>query len=118
MTQETTDTTSRYPSKDISDGKHTFSVHKVIGKPLGGAYGYVWTLEEEGRQYEQVLFGNEMGDLLKILGCKDDGHGKYDWETDAVVGKTFGVLVSHVPDKKKPEVMRQKFSQYTEELPF
>lgn len=118
MTHETTDTASRYPNKEISDGKHIFIVHKVVGKALGGAYGYVWTLEEEGRLYEQVLFGNEMGDLLKILGCKDDGNGKYDWETDEVAGKAFGVIVSHVPDKKKPDVMRQKFGKYTEELQF
>lgn len=118
MSAETTDTTSKYPNKNITDGKHTFTVEKVIGKQLGGAYGYVWTLEEDGQLFEQVLFGNEMGDLLTILGCTKGDDGKFHWDTDAVVGKPFGVTVSHVPDKKKPDVMRQKFTDFTEELAF
>jgi hypothetical protein len=120
MSRETTDTNSAYPDKTISDGKHTFTVEKVVGKPLGGAYGYVWTLEEKGKNYEQVLFGNEMKDLLKILECTEVSPGKYEWDTDAVVGKSFGVTVTHVPDKKKPDVMRQKFTAFTAEeaLPF
>lgn len=118
MSMETTDTNSAYPDKAIGDGKHTFVVERVVGKPLGNAYGYVWTLEEKGKLYEQVLFGNEMGSLLKILGCKESAPGKYEWDTDEVKGKPFGVTVSHVPDKKKPDVMRQKFSEFTEEIPF
>lgn len=120
MSMETTDTNSLYPDKNISDGKHTFTVEKVVGKPLGGAYGYVWTLEEKGKNYEQVLFGNEMGDLLKILGASEDPEkpGKYIWDTDAVIGKSFGVTVTHVPDKKKTDVMRQKFSLFTDEITF
>jgi len=118
MSHETTDTTSKYPNKNISDGKHTFTIDKVVGKTLGGAYGYVWTLEENGHLFEQILFGNEMGGLLKILGCNEVSPGKYEWETDAVTGKSFGVTVSHVPDKKKPDVIRQKFTDFTEELAF
>lgn len=119
MTMETTDTNSLYPNKNISDGKHTFTVEKVIGKPLGGAYGYVWTLEENGALYEQVLFGNEMGALLQILGFKKDpSDNKFHWDTDEARGKSFTVIVTHIPDKKKPEVMRQKFSGYEEELAF
>lgn len=118
MSQETTDTNSLFPNKNITDGKHTFTVEKVVGKPLGGAYGYVWTLEENAELFEQVLFGNEMGDLLTILGFKKGDDKKFHWETDEAKGKSFGVTVSHIPDKKKPDVMRQKFSHYTDELPF
>lgn len=115
---ETTDTNSLYPNKNIADGKHIFTVEKVVGKSLGGAYGYVWTLEEKGQNYEQVLFGNEMKDLLKILGCNETSPGKYEWDTDGVVGKSFSVTVSHVPDKKKPDVMRQKFTSFGDEPNF
>jgi hypothetical protein len=118
MTMETTDTNSLYPNKNISDGKHTFVVEKVVGKQLGGVYGYVWTLEEKGELYEQVLFGNEMKELLGILGFKKGDDGKFHWETEDAKGKPFSVIVSHVPDKKKPDVMRQKFNNYTEELQF
>lgn len=117
MTLETIDTSSAFPDKNISDGKHSFTVISVIGKQLGGAYGYVWKLEEDGKLYEQVMFGNEMGPLLKILGCTEIAPGKYEMETDAMVGKMFSATVSHVPDKKKPDVMRQKMTEF-DELPF
>lgn len=117
MSRETTDTNSAFPDKNISDGKHTFTVKSVVGKQLGGAYGYVWKLEEDGKAYEQVLFPNEIGPLLKILECSETSPGKYDWETDAVVGKTFSVMVSHIPDKKKRDVIRQKFTDF-DEVPF
>lgn len=119
MSRETTDTNSGYPDKNISDGKHTFNIISVIGKQLGGAYGYVWKLEEDGKNYEQVLFPNEVGGLLKALECQETSPGKYEWETEAVVGKTFSATVSHIPDKKKPEVMRQKMTDFkSEEVPF
>ena len=117
MTMESTDTNGMYPDKNISDGKHTFTIKKVVGKPLGGAYGYVWTLEEEGKTYEQVLFGNMMGGLLKVLGCSETSPGKYEWDTDAVTGKTFSTKVSHSPDKKNPSKMRQQMTDF-DEIPF
>ena len=85
-----------------------------------GISNHVWTLEEKDVLYEQVLFGNEMKDLLKILGCNESSPGKYEWDTDTVIGKSFEVMVSHVPDKKKPDVMRQKFTEFKAEdaLPF
>lgn len=115
---ETTDTRGLYPEKNIKDGKHVFTVEKVVGKQLGSAYGYVWTLEEDMQLYEQVLFGNEMGELLTILGFKKGDDGKYHWDTEEVKGKKFGVMVSHVPDKKKPDILRQKFSNYEDEISF
>jgi hypothetical protein len=121
MTMETTDTSGQYPNKNITDGKHNFTVEKVISKQLGNAHGYVWTLEENGQLYEQVLFGNEMGELLTLLGFQKGGDNKFHWETEEAKGKSFDVVVSHVPDKKKPDVMRQKFSNYTAEsndIPF
>jgi hypothetical protein len=115
MTLETTDTNSLYPNKNIEDGTHTFTVEKVVSKELGKAHGYVWTLQENGVLYEQVLFGNEMKDLLKILGFAEISPNKFQWDTDQAVGQSFIVDVSHIPDKKKPDVMRQKFSNYKSE---
>ena len=117
MSMEMTDTNGEYPNKEITDGKHTFTIEKVVGKKLGNAYGYVWTLEENTQLFEQVLFPNEMFPILKILGCKEASPGKFEWDTDEVKGKTFGVTVTHAADKKG--IMRQKFTSFTDEaLPF
>ena len=117
MTIEVIDTNSMYPSKDITDGKHTFTIDRVISKDLGKAHGYVWTLEENDQLFEQVMFATGMKDLLKILGCKEDAPGKFTFDTDELKGKSFGCEVTHEPDKKG--TIRQKFSKFTEEgLPF
>lgn len=120
MSVETTDTSGQYPEKNIADGTHTFTVEKVVGKQLGKAYGYVWTLEENDQLYEQVLFGNEMKDLLKILGFAEVSPNKFEWETEQAKGQSFIVDVSHVSDKKKPDTMRQKFTNFKPEsdVPF
>jgi hypothetical protein len=117
---ETTDTNSKYADKNIPDGKHNFSVDSVEGKPLGGAYGYVWKFNVLGKIYEHVIFPNEMGSLLDVLGFKQNA-GIYQWDTDKVQGKEFGATVSHLPDKKG--VVRQKMSEFkslekTDDLPF
>lgn len=106
---ETTDTNSKYADKNIPDGKHNFSVDSVEGKPLGGAYGYVWKFSVLGRIYEHVIFPNEMEPLLTVLGFKQNS-GVFQWDTDKVQGKEFSAIVSRVPDKKG--VMRQKMSEF------
>jgi hypothetical protein len=114
--QELIDTNSQYPDKKIADGKHTFTVEKVVGKKLGNAYGYIWTLEENGILFEQVMFGNEMKDLLRILGCKEESPGKFQLDTDQVPGKSFTATVEHLVDKKG--TIRQKFTKVEDEVPF
>lgn len=117
---ETTDTNSKYADKNIPDGKHDFTIDSVEGKPLGGAYGYVWKFKADGKTYEHVIFPNEMGPLLTVLGFKAID-SVFQWDTDKVQGKQFSALVSHVPDKKG--VVRQKMSDFKslekeDEIPF
>lgn len=119
--RETTDTTSRFADKSIPDGEHVFTV-KNVKKKYGGANKdkpfYVWLVSFKGKEGEQVLMPNMMGPLLKAIGCTEIKPGHYDWDTDAVEGKTFKATVSREPDKKDPSKMRQQMANFEEELPF
>jgi len=124
MTREITDTNDSYSDKDIPDGAYNFKVIRVV-KKLGGPYKdkpfYIWTLEYEGVQGEQVLMPNMMGGLLKVLGCTEIKPGHYDWDTDLVVNQVFLATVSHKADKKDPSKMRQymdDFKAAKEDVPF
>lgn len=103
MSRETTDTNSKF-NDDIPEGVYDFEVVKVSRRDIKGKVGYEWTLEykKEGSSYEgrQLLWPNQMGALLKILGCKEVSTGKYEWDTDLMQGKTFKAKVFRQPDKK------------------
>jgi len=106
------DTSNKYEKTPIPDGEHTFEVEFVerIEKVPGL---YEWTLKaEDGESYLQGLFANEMGDLLRCLGCKETSKNKFTFDTMMLEGAKFKASVSHVPDKNKPEVVRQKMSGF------
>jgi hypothetical protein len=111
--RETTDTNDSYPDRDIPDGTYTFKVESVV-KRYGGANKdkpfYSWKLEYEGVKGEQVLMPNKMGDLLRVLKCTETEKGKFDWDTDMVVGKEFDATVTHETDKKG--VLRQQMGDF------
>ncbi len=70
-----------------------------------------------------MLWPNSEGELLKVLGSTEVSKGVYDWDTELVVGKKFIATVTHEPDKKKPDVIRQnmkgfKVAKTEEEVPF
>jgi|WetSurMetagenome_2_1015567.scaffolds.fasta_scaffold83267_2 hypothetical protein len=111
MSRESTDTSNNYPDKDIPDGEYLFTVQRVI-KKYGGANKdkafYIWTVGyNDSAQGEQILMPNLMGDLLRALGCKESTPNKFDWDTDDVVYSKFTATVSHEPDRKDPNKIRQ-----------
>ena len=113
--RETIDTNDSYPDKDIPDGTYEFKVLSCE-KKFGGANKdkpfYVWKLEFEGVRGEQVLMRNNMGDLLRALGCKEVKSGQFDWDTDLVANQVFSATVTHEPDKKDPSKIRQQMSGF------
>jgi hypothetical protein len=115
MSRELTDTNSKFSGKDIPDGSHQFKVVSV-SKKYGGANKdrafFVWVLGYEGQTGEQVLMPNMMGDLLRILGCKETEPNKFDWDTEDVIYSQFVAVVSHEPDKKDPTKMRQQMKDF------
>lgn len=124
MTREITDTNDSYPDRDIPDGTYDFKVLRCE-KKYGGAKKdkpfYVWTLEYEGVKGEQILMPNMMGDLLRALGCPESKPGVFDWDTELVVNQVFKATVSHAPDRKDPNKIRQQMSEFKavkEDIPF
>lgn len=120
--RETIDTNDNYPDRDIPDGTYEFKVIRVE-KKYGGANKdkpfYVWSLEYEGIQGEQVLMANKMGDLLRVLKCTETEKGKFDWDTELVVNQVFEATIAHEVDKKGK--MRQQMSGFKavkEDTPF
>ena len=119
--QETIDTASRYNnSSDIPDGTYTFEVVTVRKKYKGEIPFYIWTLEyDKDQEGDQVLLPSMMGDLLRVLGCKEISPKKYEWDPDNMEGKEFIATVSHEPDKKDPSKMRQQMTNFrAADLPF
>lgn len=110
--EQDVDTTNTFDKTPIPDGEHEFKIAFIerIEKVKGL---YEWTLEaEDGETYLQGLFANEMGDLLRILGCKETSKNKFTFDTMMLEKMYFKATVSHVPDKNKPEIMRQKMTRF------
>ena len=132
MSIEQTDTSPTYENKQIPDGEHTFKVVRVKSIIKGTTKLYVWTLEypaesiaeggirQDTEQGEQVLLPSMMGDLLRVLGCKETSKNKFLWDSEEVVGDTFVATVSHEPDKKDPTKIRQQMTNFKddENIPF
>lgn len=108
--RKTTDTNPKYSDKDIPDGEREFEVVSVTDGPKGSDK---WLLEYDGDQEgEQLLWPNMEGELLRVLGFTEVSKGIFDWETDLAQGKKFIATVSHDPDKKKPDVIRQNMKGF------
>lgn len=110
---EEIDTNSNFERKEIPDGKHTFRVMDIRkAKTL-----YIWELSFDGQEGEQAFFGNEMGPLLKVLGCKETDKGKYAFDSEEIKGKTFTATVFREADKKDSSKIYQRMKDFTD-LPF
>lgn len=121
MSRESTDTNSTFADRDISDGEHAFTIVDVTKKYKNETLLYIWKLDYEGKTGSQVLLPSMMGDLLRVLNCKETSPNKFDWDTDDVVGREFVAMVTHTPDKKG--VIRQQMKHFKEvarkeEIPF
>jgi hypothetical protein len=112
MSLEETDTSNSYEKIPLPDGEQTFKIIEVtrVEKVKGL---YEWALQaEDGEKYQQNMFANEMGPLLRLLGCKEVSKDKFSWDTVMVEGRSFTATVSHVPDKKDASVIRQKMANF------
>lgn len=121
---EITDTSNSFMD-EIPDGEHQFKVVRVVKK-----YGtnntpfYLWKLEYDGIEGNQIMLPSLMGDLLRILECKEISPNKFQWDTEDVAGLYFSAVISHEPDKKDPTKRRQNMAQFkkavlaSEDIPF
>lgn len=112
MSLEETDTSSNFEKTPIPDGDHEFTV--ICVDPVEKVKGlYEWQLTaDDGNDYQQNLFANEMGGLLRVLGCNETSKNKFSWDTVLVEKRKFLATVSHVPDKKNPDIIRQKMTNF------
>lgn len=123
MSREITDTTNKYANQEISDGKWIFKV-KEVNKKYGknGGEFFIWKVEYQDGEGEQVLLPNMMAGLLRVLGCTETEPNKFDWDTNEQTGKAFWGTVSHKPDLKDPKIIRQHMGEFEgvkgEEIPF
>lgn len=89
MSREVLDTSSNYPGKDIPDGPHTFEVGIVNRKDIKGKKGYEWNLEENGNEFQVLLWPNQMGNLLRVLNVPEHEPNKFTFDTMEVEGGKF-----------------------------
>ena len=118
MSREILDTSSNYPGKDIPDGPHTFKVGIVSKKDIKGNPGYEWNLEENGVDYQLLMWPNGMGPLLRVLHVKEDPPNKFMFDTMEVEGLKF--KCNAYKDKKNYQALRDYSAvvETKEDLPF
>lgn len=114
------DTNSKYDDRDLPDGERTFTVSSIKDGPKGADK---WMLSFDGGSGAQLLWPNEEGPLLKVLGCPESKPGIYDLNAEFVTGLSFIATVNTVPDKKDASVMRKKMTGFkkaekSEDTPF
>ncbi len=108
---------------ELPDGRNAFrvlSVDKKYGK--NNSEFFVWKLQHEKGEGEQLLMPNMMGGLLRVLKCIEAEPEVFNWDTFDQVNKTFLATVSHKPDAKNPNVIRQHMGDFADvdpnEVPF
>lgn len=121
MSLELTDTNGQF-NDDIPNGTYTFRVFKCVGKNIKDKKGYEWTLDYvnadgDPAQGKVLTWPNQIGELLRVLGCKETKAGVFEWQTDLMEGQTFKATITHDPNKKDPSkiYMNMKDFQKAEE---
>lgn len=117
MSREILDTSSQYPDKEIADGEHTFTVHIVTKKDIKGKSGYEWGLEYDGRSVQVLMWPNQMGPILRVLGLKEETPNKFMLDTMELEGKTFKATA--YKDKKGYQQLKDyAATESKDEVPF
>lgn len=107
-------TNSNFSEKEIPDGEHIF---RVMGTRKQGSM-YIWSFTyDSGKEGEIVFFANNMGPLLKVLGCKETSKGIYTLDTEVTDGVSFKATVYSEPDKKDKSILRKRMKDF-DEIPF
>lgn len=88
---EEIDTNNDYSDKIIPDGNHTL---KVLGfRKVKSSYAVALSYDN-GEEGEILLFPNQMGPLLKVLGCAEGSKkGTYVLNTDIAIGESFSAVI-------------------------
>lgn len=88
---EEVDTNSNFSNLIIPDGLHHFKW--IATRKVKSSYALVLAYED-GAKGEILLFGNQMGPLLKAVGCAEgSAPGKYVLNTDITDGAVFDAVV-------------------------
>jgi len=98
---EIIDTSSKYPDKEIPDGTYTFEVGVATKKDISGKTGYEWNLEYDGKTVQVLMWPNQMGPLLRLLGVKEQEPNKFVFDSMAVEGKEFKATAYKTQSKGK-----------------
>lgn len=117
MSREILDTSSSYPDKEIADGTYAFTVHIVTKKDIKGKSGYEWGLEYDGKEVQILMWPNQMGSLLRILGVKESEPNKFMFDTMELEGKEF--TATAYKDKKGYQQLKDyKIHENKDDVPF
>lgn len=114
MSREITFTKSRFANQELPDGRTAFrvlSVDKKYGKKNNAEF-FVWKLQHDKGEGEQLLMPNMMGGLLRVLKCTEVEPDKFDWDTFDQINKVFLATVSHKPDEQNSSVIRQHMGEF------
>ena len=105
------DTTNKFAS-ELPDGENVFTI-TGIERFYSPADFWVFSLSYAGGNGQQTFFANMLGPLLRILGCEEFAPNKFRWDPDLEINKSFRATISHAPDKKNPEKIRQHISNFS-----
>lgn len=87
---EEIDTNNDFSNKIIPDGSHHF---KWLGTRKVKS-SYAISLAYDGGEGEILMFGNQMGPLLKAVGCAEgSAPGKYVLNSDITDGSEFDAVI-------------------------
>lgn len=116
MTREILDTSSNFPDKEITDGTYTFEVDLVVRKDIKGKAGYEWSLDYDGKTVQLLMWPNQMGPFLRVLGVKETEPNKFAFDTMEVEGLKFKATA--YKDKKGYQQLKDFQAVKDESLPF
>lgn len=112
---EEIDTNSNFSNEGIPDGRYTFRILDIRTNGLLRIFGLSY---DGGKEADQIFFDNQLGALLKCLGCKETSKGKYILDSDKTIGDVFKATVYHEPDKKDKTKIYQRMKDFEQEVPF
>lgn len=95
----------------LPEGTQQFMVcGEVKIKPISNGDLYLVPLQFTGGMAEQAFFANNIGPLLRALGCTETSPDCFDWDTTELEGRTFTATITHKADKNDSTKIRSNMS--------
>lgn len=117
MSREILDASSNFPDQEILDGTYNFDILIVTKKDIKGKTGYEWKLGYDDKEVQILMWPNQMGPLLRILGVKETEPNKFMLDTMELEGREFSATA--YKDKKGYQQLKDyKVSEKKDEVPF